>query len=206
MNWPRLGPFTWLKETSAKPMREPRRTSKEKKKRSKAGRTGRCSSRGRSEQHRPGLGEERGQHRSFAAQPRETSRAEEGHASVTVSPKEDTSKKNQTDPQPRNKKVRERRDRRWTTMRYVPQRATPVGEERGRPPTQQRRLFAQTGVCSRADGSAFVECEGSKVLAAVYGPRATTKVRCLVLFVCFLAHRLDADRASTANWPRCGAT
>ncbi len=61
-------------------------------------------------------------------------------------------------------------------MRYVPQLATPAREERGRPPTQLRQLFVKTGVCSRADGSAFLECEGSKVLAAVYGPRATNKV------------------------------
>ncbi len=60
-------------------------------------------------------------------------------------------------------------------MRYVP-----LGHDasagRDRPPAQMRSLFVKAGVSSRADGSAYVESERLKVVAAVYGPRATNKV------------------------------
>ena len=41
----------------------------------------------------------------------------------------------------------------------------------GRKPDELRPLKIQAGVLKRADGSAYVELGGNKVLAAVYGPR-----------------------------------
>ena len=60
---------------------------------------------------------------------------------------------------------------------YVPHDATPA-VERGRAPTQMRQLFVKRGVNSRADGSAYLESERGKVLAAVFGPRPSPKVAC----------------------------
>ena len=60
---------------------------------------------------------------------------------------------------------------------YVPVDGTPAAE-RGRAPTQMRQLFVKRGVNSRADGSAYLESERGKVLAAVFGPRPSPKVCC----------------------------
>ena len=46
----------------------------------------------------------------------------------------------------------------------------------GRQHTQLRSTFLQVGVVSAAVGSAYVERQGTKVLCAIYGPRASAKL------------------------------
>ena len=52
---------------------------------------------------------------------------------------------------------------------YLP--AKEVGARAGRGAAQQRKVFLRRGVISQAKGSAYLEQGGTKLLAAVYGPR-----------------------------------
>eukprot|EP00038_Savillea_parva_P013100 m.208943 g.208943 ORF g.208943 m.208943 type:complete len:273 (+) comp24320_c0_seq1:50-868(+) len=49
--------------------------------------------------------------------------------------------------------------------------------KRTRAPEDGRKIFAQTGVVSRARGSAYMECGRTKVMVGCYGPRDLLKTR-----------------------------
>ena len=43
--------------------------------------------------------------------------------------------------------------------------------EDGRSPTTFRNMKMKVGILNNADGSAYIECGGNKILVGVYGPR-----------------------------------